>query len=61
MTYTGFTYEEISEGVDESEEVNEARRKLLQLTDILVDGPFVIEKKSLNLMFRGSSNQRLCI
>ncbi|HHT93369.1 MAG TPA: anaerobic ribonucleoside-triphosphate reductase activating protein [Clostridia bacterium] len=59
MTYTGFTYEEISEGVDESEEVNEARRKLLQLTDILVDGPFVIEKKSLNLMFRGSSNQRL--
>ena len=46
MTYTGFTYEEISEGVDESEEVNEARRKLLQLTDILVDGPFVIERKA---------------
>ena len=61
MTYTGFTYEEISEGVDESEEVNEARRKLLQLTDILVDSPFVIEKKSLNLMFRAVPTKDFCI
>lgn len=59
MTYTGFTYEELLEGVDENEEINEARRKLLRLTDMLVDGPFVVEKKSLNLLFRGSSNQRL--
>ena len=27
--------------------------------DVLVDGPFVEEKKNLNLAFRGSSNQRL--
>jgi len=27
--------------------------------DVLVDGPFVEEKKDLNLAFRGSSNQRL--
>ena len=27
--------------------------------DVLVDGPFVLEKKDLALRFRGSSNQRL--
>ena len=32
---------------------------MLSLIDILVDGPFVEEKKDLNLRFRGSSNQRI--
>ena len=27
--------------------------------DVLIDGPFIEEKKDLNLAFRGSSNQRL--
>lgn len=59
MVYSGFTYEELVSGVDEREEVNEARRKLLSVADILVDGPFVLEKRSLSLLFRGSTNQRL--
>ena len=32
---------------------------ILQLIDVLVDGPFVEELKNLNLKFRGSENQRL--
>ena len=28
-------------------------------TDILVDGPFLIEKKNISLPFRGSENQRI--
>ena len=32
---------------------------ILKNIDVLVDGPFVEEKKDLNLAFRGSSNQRL--
>ena len=32
---------------------------LLGLLDVLVDGPFVQAKKSLELRWRGSSNQRL--
>lgn len=32
---------------------------ILNNIDVLVDGPFVEEKKDLNLAFRGSSNQRL--
>jgi anaerobic ribonucleoside-triphosphate reductase activating protein len=31
----------------------------LSLLDVLVDGPFVQEKKDLTLRFRGSSNQRI--
>ena len=29
------------------------------MVDVLVDGPFILEQKDLNLKFRGSSNQRL--
>ena len=32
---------------------------MLSYLDVLVDGPFQIEKKDLLLRFRGSSNQRL--
>lgn len=34
-------------------------REFLSYLDVLVDGPFVEEKKDLMLRFRGSSNQRL--
>lgn len=32
---------------------------MLSRIDVLVDGPFVLEQKDLNLRFRGSSNQRI--
>ena len=32
---------------------------LLSLLDVLVDRPFIAEKKNLALRFRGSENQRL--
>ena len=35
------------------------RMEYLSYLDVLVDGPFVMAKKDLNLRFRGSSNQRL--
>ena len=31
----------------------------LNKVDVLVDGKFIIEEKSLNLKFRGSRNQRI--
>lgn len=34
-------------------------RDYLSYVDVLVDGPFVDEKKNLSLRFRGSENQRL--
>lgn len=33
--------------------------ELLGSLDVLVDGPFIAEKKNLSLRFRGSENQRL--
>ena len=37
----------------------EITKALLNRIDVLVDGPFIEEKKDLSLRFRGSSNQRL--
>ncbi len=53
--YTGFTYEEILK----MGEKNKIYLEFLKYLDVLVDGKFEIEKKSLELLFRGSSNQRL--
>ena len=55
VTYTGYTFEEI---VNEME-INNSWKELLLATDILIDGKFDIEKKSMLLKFRGSSNQRI--
>ena len=52
ITYTGYTYEELIQSK------NKNVLDLLNKTDILIDGKFVLELKDENLMFRGSSNQR---
>ena len=49
--YSGFTYEEILK--------LKKGKELLENIDVLVDGLFEIDKKSLDLPFRGSSNQRI--
>ncbi|MDD2433032.1 MAG: 4Fe-4S cluster-binding domain-containing protein, partial [Clostridia bacterium] len=53
VTYTGYVYEELL-----TLELP-GSRELLEVTDILVDGPFRQELKDISLAFRGSSNQRL--
>ena len=53
--YTGFTYEQILE----MSKKNPLYREFLDYLDVLVDGLFVNDLKDLNLLFRGSSNQRL--
>ncbi len=50
--YTGYTFEELREGTP-------AQRKLLGLLDVLVDGPFILARRSLELSYRGSDNQRI--
>ena len=34
-------------------------KDIFKYIDVLVDGPFVQEKKDLSIPFRGSSNQRI--
>lgn len=51
-SYSGYTYEELVSGKEEWME-------LLRELDVLVDGRFEIEKRTLEARFRGSWNQRL--
>lgn len=51
--YTGYEYEELIRSKDKD------RRTLLSLIDVLVDGKFVLEKKSIEKPFVGSANQRV--
>jgi len=51
--YTGFTYEELLENG------NKDILEFLSEIDVLIDGKFDLNKKSLDLEFRGSSNQRI--
>lgn len=55
MTYTGYTFEVLVDGADEEN----GWRGLLESSDLLVDGRFEIDKRSLDLNFKGSSNQRI--
>lgn len=55
ITYSGFTYEDIQiRGIE-----NPSYLKLLDNTDILIDGKFELLKRNLKLNFRGSENQRI--
>ena len=51
-SYTGYTFEQLLYGTPE-------QRKLLENIDVLIDGPFLLAEKSLELSFRGSRNQRI--
>ncbi len=51
-SYTGYTFEQLLAGT-------EAQRRLLEAVDVLIDGPFLLAQKSLEVPFRGSRNQRI--
>ena len=49
--YSGYTFEQIM--------LDPKRAGLLRECDVLVDGPFLLAQRTLELRFRGSRNQRL--
>ena len=51
-SYTGYTFEALLAGTPE-------QRALLDTLDVLIDGPFLLAERSLELNFRGSANQRI--
>ena len=51
-SYTGYTFEALLGGTED-------QRKLLTVLDVLIDGPFRLAERSLELNFRGSRNQRV--
>jgi anaerobic ribonucleoside-triphosphate reductase activating protein len=53
VTFSGYRWEDLVAGERDDWD------RLLETTNILVDGPFVQESRNIDLRFRGSSNQRL--
>ena len=51
-SYSGYTFEQLLAGTP-------AQKELLRCIDVLIDGPFLLAEKSLELSFRGSRNQRI--
>ena len=51
--FTGYTYEQLLEKQDPAVDA------LLAQCDLLIDGPFVMAQRNLELRFGGSENQRL--
>ena len=51
-SYSGYTFEQLLAGTP-------AQKELLRRIDVLIDGPFLLSEKSLELSFRGSRNQRI--
>ena len=53
VTYTGYLYESLRDNKDPDIQA------LLSLSDMLIDGPFIRERRDIGLKFRGSDNQRM--
>ena len=55
VAYSGYTYEQLLAKAAQEPAVMD----LLRETDVLIDGPFILEQRNLELKFRGSDNQRV--
>ena len=51
--WTGFYYEDLLKNS------NPHLQKILKLTDVLIDGPYIEARRDITLPMRGSSNQRI--
>ncbi len=51
FAYSGYVFEDLIK--------NEKQKELLTYIDVLIDGPFILDKRDLSLLYRGSSNQRI--
>lgn len=49
--YTGYTFEQIAQ--------SRMLRPILEVVDVVVDGPFILALRDIHLRFRGSANQRI--
>lgn len=55
VIYSGYTFEELWE----ISRTDDDYRRLLEVSDILIDGRYVQEERDLSIPFRGSRNQRI--
>lgn len=60
--YTGFKFEEFLNYINKEKcdsRINDDMINMLKYTEVVVDGPFILEHRTLDTLYRGSDNQRL--
>lgn len=57
LSYSGYYYNDLLKMVETSPGINE----FLKYLDVLIEGPYEISKRDLDLAFRGSSNQNIML
>jgi anaerobic ribonucleoside-triphosphate reductase activating protein len=55
-SYSGYLYEDF---LPHGAAYCDASDEYMELLDVLVDGPFIMDRKDISLQFRGSDNQRI--
>lgn len=55
VTYTGYTWEALQKMAAGDNPI----QRLMELSDYIVDGPFIKDLRDISLPFRGSANQRI--
>ena len=59
LHYQNFGDYSLEEVANELKTTPESILNFLKTVDVLIDGRFILEEKSLNIAFRGSKNQRI--
>ena len=54
LCFTGYTFEQLLAMGENDKDV----MRFLELLDVIIDGRFELDKRSLELRFKGSTNQR---
>lgn len=57
--YSGCTWDELAGNIPDAPHRTAETDELLHLVDVLVAGPFEMDKKDISLRYRGSSNQQV--
>lgn len=60
--YTGFVFDEFikfKNNIECDDRINKDMINLLKYVDVVVDGPFILEQRTLDGRYKGSTNQRL--
>ncbi len=60
--YTGFIFDEFLKYINNEpcdNRINDSMINMLKYTEVVVDGPFILEQRTVEALYRGSTNQRL--
>lgn len=60
--YTGFIFDEFLKYINNEpcdDRITDDMINMLKYTEVVIDGPFILEQRTVEALYRGSTNQRL--